>query len=196
MTRKHLILGLLAGSLALTACSDGEDFSDLFLAEAKNNYANLNYSGFWTFTNGNETLRSQVSTTVSFAHDTQTLTLWSMPNDLIRQIAGWEGTATDYAQYDWACQTTLQAKGNSNTTWVYALNLRDYIFPFMQEDKKHMMKVVFGSASEMAYDTYAQIITLMLSIKEIYLDDQLVANNSGTLVLEATSPTKSQEEQQ
>ena len=62
-----------------------------------------------------------------------------MPNDLIRQIAGWEGTATDYAQYDWACQTTLQAKGNSNTTWVYALNLRDYIFPFMQEDKKHII---------------------------------------------------------
>ena len=196
MTRKHLILGLLAGSLALTACSVDEDFSDSSFTEAKDNYANLNYSGFWTFTNGNETLRSQVSTTVSFVHDTQTLTLWSMPNDLIRQIAGWEGTATDYAQYDWACQTTLQAKGNSNTTWVYALNLRDYIFPFMQEDKKHMMKVVFSSASEMAYDTYAQIITLMLSIKEIYLDDQLVANNSGTLVLEATSTTKSQEEQQ
>ena len=196
MTRKHLILGLLAGSLALTACSVDEDFSDSSFTEAKDNYANLNYSGFWTFTNGNETLRSKVSTTVSFIHDTQTLTLWSMPNDLIRQITGWEGTATDYAQYDWACRTTLQAKGNSNTTWVYALNLKDYIFPFMQEDKKHMMKVVFGSASEMAYDTYAQIITLMLSIKEIYLDDQLVANNSGTLVLEATSTTKSQEEQQ
>ena len=203
MRTKHLLLlmACLTGLVAFVACSEGDEYGEIIAATPdKNNIdqTELNYKGEWSFTNGSKTLHSKVSTSVWFNPQTRAITLWSMPNDLIRQIIGWEGDVIDYQLYDYAYQakayeTIVQEKGYSSSTQVYSLNPIDYMYPFLQDEQQHKTRVVFDNTSELAINDYTAGLTLVLNIKEIYLDDQLMATDVGSLVLEASQPTKSQE---
>ena len=216
------MMACLTGLVAFVACSDGDgdeylanlndpdkaasDSTDIAASSDSTNTADntivLNlldyYGGTWTYTDGSKTQRSKVTTNFSFQPQGFLITIGRMPNDLMRQIAGWEGEVTEYQLYDYAFQTSLKEKGYTATTTVYAIkppsnypNSSD-TYSFQSNDQRHTIKTVFNDSSELVYDTYTDALTLVLVIKEVYLDDQLVATNQGSLILEGSNPTKTQ----
>ena len=207
MNRNQLFIWLacLIGLTTFVACSDGGDTEYFYnLPEEYESpkdstdsvaktviFEKLTYNGTWSFSNGNKTQRSEVSAPVIYIPQSTILTLYRMPNDLIRQMAGWEGTVTEYLQYDYAYQSTLHEKGYTSTSKVYALSQLNNSYAFQHEDQRHIINLILDSTSEMAFDTYTEAVTLVLVIKEVYLDEQLVATNPGYLMLEASKPTKS-----
>ena len=209
MNRKHLFIWLvcLIGLTAFVACSDGgdteyfynlpeeyespKDSTDSTNTDAQNVVLErLTYNGTWSFSGGNKTQRSEVSAPVIYLPQGNMLTLYRMPNDLIRQMAGWEGTVTEYLQYDYAYETHLHEKGYTTTSKVYAFSQFNVSYVFQHEDQRHVINLVLDNTSEMIFDTYTEAITLVMVVKEVYLDEKLVATNPGYLMLEGSQPTK------
>lgn len=193
MTRKLLLMTALAGSLALTACSV-DDNDTMTLQDSCNTQTDLPYVGMWelgSYLNGlpkAEVNTINTSTYLYYYDAIHELALMTMPDALLIQLVGAEGTPTGYMQ-PFLIKTL--PFGFSEHSQVYRLEAPDYEFDFLCNGKTRHMRIVFKSTSEMEMNTYLHTITVMLTIKEVYLDGELAAGEAGYLVLGAESVTKS-----
>ena len=103
-----------------------------------------------------------------------------MPAALFLALVGLDGwEASDLSPYD----ISLEEKGYSKNTTVYSLKLSDYMFSCKMNGQTHSLRISFQGESEMVIDNYLSTCSLLLGVKDVYVDNEVKSSEPGILTL-------------
>ena len=177
---------MMAGVLALAACS-ADDTDSSYLSADKNEYgASTGYYGSWQFFTNSSLIHedwvTHVKSASSFSVNNQQMTIEKMPTDLFLVLAKLQG----YEVYDPEPYTmATEEKGYSQHSVIYGLTTPDYVFLARKGDQLRHVRVSFMRYTELVVDTYLNTVSVMIGIKEVCVEDKQMCGDVGLLMYRA-----------